>query len=218
MLSVLYSMASSLTRSALSFRRQGSSGIVWREGWIPGETDRTGGSVLASNSNVHAASDAVLNSVVSENMVKRPESSTNQVLLHSGSVGSNPTPSSGTVYRPSSGTVYRYEDHHTRRSEITSTGAPKKTNSLFTRWVKRARNLPLPDRNNEIKGSSCYILILYEMKWYVSLIWEKYFVCKDFGFFFLFHLAQNYIVWLDGKTWVFLSRSNRHGYISLLLG
>lgn len=119
-------MAPSLTRSSLSFRRQGSSGIVWCEGWIPGETDGTGSSVLASNSNVRAAADAV----VPENMVNLPESSTNQVLLHSASLGSNPTSSSRTVYR--------CEDHHTRRREITSTGAPKKTNSCFTRWVKRA--------------------------------------------------------------------------------
>jgi len=118
-------MASSLTRSALSFRRQGSSGFVWRQGWTPGESNGYGRSAQASTNNVDAAADAVL----SENMVKLPESSTNQVLLESVSLGSNRTPSAGTAYSR--------EDHRTHRREITSTGAPEKTNSRFTRWVKR---------------------------------------------------------------------------------
>ena len=128
LLSVLYSMAaaaSSLTRSSVSFRRQGSSGIVWCDGWIAGQTDGSAGtSALPITNNVDAAH---VNIVLSENMpVKLPESgSTNQVLLHSGSLGSNAMLSAGTGHRAQ---IDR---------EISSSGAPKKPNSRFTRWVKR---------------------------------------------------------------------------------
>ncbi|GLJ44100.1 hypothetical protein SUGI_0919690 [Cryptomeria japonica] len=104
----------SLRRSDISFRRQGSSGIVWGEGSIPHKKNAARPPLSTHNSKYSAA------------LMEEQRSS--REFFHSRSTGSVETP---------------MEYFHTRKSQDRdSNPASHKSRFRFGRWVKRVLSKP----------------------------------------------------------------------------